>query len=106
MSTFAPYTNRSLADIFDEKIPAVDGCTYEDDVNAKEKCIVSPELVASTVGEVQCSCTYKMMRLLVPDLWYVVLVARAVPQWWLIDGCFCINFSLDLNNLRIEYLIA
>ena len=46
MSTFAPDSNRSLTDIFDEKIPAVDGCIDEDDVNAKEKCILSPKLNA------------------------------------------------------------
>ena len=47
MSTFAPDSNCNLTDIFDERIPKVDSrCTNEDDVNAKEKCIVSPELIA------------------------------------------------------------
>ena len=46
MSTFAPDSHRSLTDIFDEKIPAVDGCTEEGDVNAEEKQFVSPALIA------------------------------------------------------------
>ena len=50
MSTFASDASRtlnlSLKGIFDEKIPAVDGCTEKGDVNAEEKHIVSPELIA------------------------------------------------------------
>ena len=46
MSTFASDARRTLKGIFDEKIPAVDGCTEKGDVNAEEKHIVSPELIA------------------------------------------------------------
>jgi hypothetical protein len=45
MSNFAPTGGRSLHDIFDQKIPAVEGAE-EDDVNIKEKNLVSPELIA------------------------------------------------------------
>ena len=31
-----------------------------------------------------------------PYLRLAVLVARAVDLWWSMNGCFCINFSLDL----------
>ena len=50
ISTFAPDASCSPKDIFDEKIPAVNGCTdtatEEGDVNAAEKHIVNPELIA------------------------------------------------------------
>ena len=46
MSTFASDARRTLKGIFDEKIPAVDGCTEKGDVNAEEKHIVSPALIA------------------------------------------------------------
>ena len=37
---------RSLKDIFHEKIPEVDSCTLEGDVNVEKKHIVSPELIS------------------------------------------------------------
>ena len=158
---------------FQRKISAIDGCTDEDDVNAEEKCIVSPKLIAylkwliytaafkvpfaeqqgaihrqfyldsvdtfaskedsflqrlkeqleiwyamfpagkkrgsssraataqeRTVGEVHrwMIPTYKMMRLLVTCLWQ----CWRRGLWWSMDGCFYINFSLDLNVFRIE----
>ena len=51
MSSFSPDSSSrcSLKDIFEEMISAVDSCTEggdEGDVNAKEKHMVSPELIA------------------------------------------------------------
>ena len=45
MSTFAPYIGHSLRDIFNNKIPAVAN-TDEGDMQAREKHLVSPELIA------------------------------------------------------------
>ena len=45
MSTFAPDASRSVKDIYDEKIPAVDGCSEDGDVNAEETHIVSPKVI-------------------------------------------------------------